>query len=51
MSEPRKVGRQRDDEECFVCGDIDIHYVDVLGFGWCKECFDEEFTADEERRP
>lgn len=46
MTEPRKVGRQRDDEECFACGDIHIHYVDVLGFGWCEDCYNDVFLSN-----
>jgi hypothetical protein len=44
--ESRKVGRQKDDKECFVCGDTNIHYVDMMGFGWCEECYHDEFTCD-----
>jgi hypothetical protein len=38
------------DEECFLCNSEDVVYVDVLGFGWCRHHYDEEFSNPKYQR-
>lgn len=34
-------------EPCWVCGDLDIVYTDVLDLTWCRKCHDDIYWGED----
>lgn len=34
-----------DDESCWICGDKEVVYEDIIGSKWCQRDFEEIYLA------